>query len=587
MINWFYNLSIRRKFTFIFGLIISFIFLGIITGQWAFQRVKVGGSLYKGIDMTRNAIDDIARIRMNVNLIRSLAYSQAIGYDETELESLNQIVQRTDTLYSTLRGYFSENSTQRSCYSCHIKGHLDSIEKPLFRSMTIWNQYKDTVENQLIPALKRGNKERINLLLKDRFDEIYYDIMNTTFIPLKDLRNSYPELIRMLKQESNMVQVFYIIAGTVFVLFLLVLSFFLSKIIVAPIKGISRASEEMAMGNFTESEITFKGNDEIAKMVRAFKGMKKRITQLVKKVKNNLVSLSQDSERLSESSNRLKDISDDQKRRVENMVSSISGLSQSIDEIACRASEAAKVSEEASELAKNGREVSEDAISNIKDILDMVNRTSDIIERLGKNTREISTITSLISEIAEQTNLLALNAAIEAARAGEHGRGFAVVAEEVRKLAEKTSKATDDITSKIKEILLDTEESINQSQRSKEEVSKGLRSIDIITQSLTTITSATEKSNKLIENISSATEIQSKTAEELVNETRVLSEETDLIVKTALELGSIAERLKNLSEDLSAEACWFKTEENQKATQQEKELILHKKPSYASQAAQA
>jgi len=162
-----------------------------------------------------------------------------------------------------------------------------------------------------------------------------------------------------------------------------------------------------------------------------------------------------------------------QSRKVEETSAAVEAIAATVNDVSVQAVEASRISQEAARQADHGRAATDEAIAKIGEVQQSIETLAASVALLGRRSDEIGKIVDVITSIADQTNLLSLNAAIEAARAGESGRGFAVVAEEVRKLAEGSGKAAEQIGELIKEVQYETNKAVRLMEIGQREMTMG------------------------------------------------------------------------------------------------------------------
>ena len=286
--------------------------------------------------------------------------------------------------------------------------------------------------------------------------------------------------------------------------------------IVKPIQQAIHAFERIAEGKLTD-EIDIGGRDEagvllcnLATMQTTLKAMLDDIAQASRHIDTRC--------RLLE--NRMQQVtrqSEDQYHRVEGVAATAEEFSQSVQEVASSAAEAAAAARQTQERVIDSNANIGQSMQATARVVDAVTESNSTIGELKESIVKIGDITHVIAEIANQTNLLALNAAIEAARAGEAGRGFAVVADEVRKLAERTTLSTADITQTVQTIQQVTAQAVSSMDRAAQEVQTGIGKLQESVAGLESITTATREVTDMAGHISDSARQQGVASEDVAN----------------------------------------------------------------------
>jgi methyl-accepting chemotaxis protein len=348
-----------------------------------------------------------------------------------------------------------------------------------------------------------------------------------------------------------------IIISSVLILIISAAYFVVSLGIIKPLNRLIEQTERIAKGDFTGS-VDYAGSDELGRLSQSINHMSQRLREMIGVMVKSSIDLVKSAEGLRErAGNAVKD-SELLVEQASHVATAAEEMSQTIIDIAKNAEVAADTSEDTMKAAYEGKDIAGGAVNAINSVYTTTKELATMVEKLNNRVSEIGDIVTVIQDIADQTNLLALNAAIEAARAGEHGRGFAVVADEVKNLASRTIKATEEISEKIAAIQSESTQTANSMAKAFTEVTKATEYIRKIGESLEHIVEAVQRVKDKIVQIAGAMDEQSRAAEDVtknIEKTRTISKNME---KVASEVMNEANRIHEISERLQRNSSGFK-----------------------------
>ncbi len=315
--------------------------------------------------------------------------------------------------------------------------------------------------------------------------------------------------------------------------------------VVRPLLYLSEAMSEVERTNDLTLKLDHSSEDESGRAAGAFNRMLERFRSIVNELHTSIAQLASSSEELSATAVQIAGGSQSQSLKANQVSTAAQEMSATIIEVVKNVSGAAEAAREASEVAMSGGEIVSETIDSMNGIAKSARESSETISKLGSRSEEIGNIISVINDIADQTNLLALNAAIEAARAGEQGRGFAVVADEVRKLAEKTMKATKEIGVMITAMQEETGKAISSMEHEVDAVEKGVRLAKAAGQSLQEIVDKVGAVTSRMHQVAAAAEQQSTTTDQISGDVATMA---SVITETSASAQQIARASEEIAE---------------------------------------
>jgi len=290
--------------------------------------------------------------------------------------------------------------------------------------------------------------------------------------------------------------------------------------------------------------------DEIGAVAKWFNTFLDNIHDIILEVTRASSEVASASIEIAASSEQLSQGMRNQQKQTSQVSSAVEEISVSVSEVATKAQGAADAANAGGEQARDGGDIVSRAVEGMEVISREVTESAAAVGELGKRGEEIGEVIAVINDIADQTNLLALNAAIEAARAGEHGRGFAVVADEVRKLAERTTQATEEVAESIKAIQGETVRAVERMQTGTSRVDEGVNLARQAGEALTSIVESSQSMATMIESIAAAAEEQSSASNEMSRNVEqinaVTSESTQSVEQASIAATQLSEKAEQL-----------------------------------------
>ncbi len=337
--------------------------------------------------------------------------------------------------------------------------------------------------------------------------------------------------------------------------------FVLRMIFGRPVKALIERLKDIAQGEGDLTQrIPVNSGDEVGQLGKWFNIFVAKIHDLIVEVSGVTREVASAATEIAASAEEMAQGMNEQTSQMTQISSAVEQMSASVVEVARKSGEAANHAQASGDVARSGGDVVTQTITGMQAIDEAVSASAASVSELGRRGEQIGAIIEVINDIADQTNLLALNAAIEAARAGEAGRGFAVVADEVRKLADRTTKATEEIAQSIQAIQGETGQAVQRMNTGTEQVKQGVDLAMKAGDSLRQIVDSTGQVATMIQSIAAAAEQQSAAAEQVSRNIEQISAVAEQSSEATQQSASAASQLSTKAEQLQAMVNRFKTD---------------------------